>query len=75
MHDGGGAWHFVTLPIDQANEIDELAVLTSRGFGSVRVTVTIGETTWSTRLFPSPKPSRSCCRSRSRSGLLACATW
>ena len=55
MHNGSGPWHFVTLPIDQADEIDELTMLTVRGFGSVRVVVTIGATTWSTSIFPDTK--------------------
>lgn len=55
MHNGVGPWHFVTLPVDQADEIDELTMFTSRGFGSVRVEVTIGNTTWDTSLFPDAK--------------------
>jgi hypothetical protein len=55
MHNGTGPWHFVTLPTDQADEIDELTMFTVRGFGSVRVVVTIGATTWSTSLFPDTK--------------------
>ena len=55
MHNGVGPWHFVTLPVDQADEIDELTMFTSRGFGSVRVEVTIGNTTWNTSLFPDAK--------------------
>ena len=55
MHNGVGPWHFVTLPVDQADEIDELTMFTSRGFGSVRVEVTIGNTTWGTSLFPDAK--------------------
>jgi hypothetical protein len=50
-----GAWHFITLPHDEADEIDELTTFTSRGFGSVRVRVTVGRTTWSTSIFPDTK--------------------
>ena len=49
---GDSAWHFVTLPFETADEIDELTTTTQRGFGSVRVHVTIGGSTWSTSLFP-----------------------
>ena len=52
LHTGEAAWHFVTLPVDIADEIDELTADTKRGFGSVRVVVTVGSTTWSTSIFP-----------------------
>jgi hypothetical protein len=45
------AWRFVTLPQD----ISETIRLTSgppRGFGSVRVAVTVGTTSWRTSVFP-----------------------
>ena len=51
----GGSWHFVTLPFDVADEIDELTSETKRGFGSARVKVTIGSTTWNTSIFPDTK--------------------
>lgn len=46
-----GSWHFLTLPGDVA---DDLAVEAGprEGFGSVRVVVTIGSTTWRTSVFP-----------------------
>lgn len=56
-YDGPGSWHFVTLPFEEADEIDELTRTTQRGFGSVRVRVTVGATTWTTSLFPSTKAS------------------
>lgn len=52
---GESPWHFVTLPFDQADEIDEIAAESKRGFGSVRVEVTIGASTWRTSLFPDTK--------------------
>lgn len=50
-----GAWFFVSLPFDAADEIEAVAGpgRTSRGFGSVRVEVTIGGSTWRTSVFPS----------------------
>jgi hypothetical protein len=51
----GGSWHFVTVPFDTADEIDELTHGRQGGFGSVRVTVTVGSTSWSTSLFPDTK--------------------
>ena len=47
-----GAWVFVALPFDVADEVDELTRGRQGGFGSVRVEVTLGPTTWRTSLFP-----------------------
>jgi hypothetical protein len=49
------SWTFVSLPTDAADEILELSENTSRGFGSVRVEVTVGSTTWRTSIFPDNK--------------------
>ena len=51
-HTGEAAWYFVTLPHGVADDIEHLTSDTRRGFGSVRVEVTIGTTTWQTSLFP-----------------------
>lgn len=48
---GDAAWHFVSLPEDVADEIEDSPV-ERRGFGSVRVLVRLGSSTWSTSLFP-----------------------
>lgn len=53
LHQGEGSWHFVTLPVDLADDVRERA--TGRGFGSVRVTAVVGETRWETSLFPETK--------------------
>ena len=45
-------WTFVSLPPGDSDEIRELAGGVAGGFGSVRVTVTIGATTWQTSIFP-----------------------
>ncbi len=55
LYPGDAAWHFVTLPFDEADEIDEITRGSQRGFGSVRVRVTIGSSTWHTSLFPDSK--------------------
>ena len=52
LHTGEAAWHFVTLPAEIADEIDDLISGQRRGFGSVRVAATIGSTTWETSIFP-----------------------
>lgn len=49
---GEAAWYFVTLPHDVADRIDHLTSESRRGFGSVRVEVTVGRTTWRTSIFP-----------------------
>lgn len=54
-HDSPGAWCFVDLPEDDADDIEELTRHRTRGFGSVRVEVTVGATTWRTSLFPDAK--------------------
>lgn len=46
-------WTFVSLPRDASDEIREFAGSVPRGFGSVKVTATIGATTWRTSIFPS----------------------
>ena len=52
---GKAAWYFVTLPHDVADDIDEITADTRRGFGSVRVEVTVGSSTWNTSVFPDTK--------------------
>ena len=54
-HSGSAAWHFVSLPDDHADHIESVFGHRARGFGSVRVEVTIGKTQWSTSLFPDSK--------------------
>ncbi|ANC30990.1 DUF1905 domain-containing protein [Isoptericola dokdonensis] len=46
------AWWFVTVPPDESDLLAELP-LPPRGFGSIRVEVTVGSTTWRTSVFPS----------------------
>lgn len=44
-------WSFVTLPEQMSDQIAEIQHA-ARGFGSVRVRVTVGGTTWMTSIFP-----------------------
>ena len=46
------AWFFVSVPEAISDEIDARTHGLTPGFGSVRVTVTVGASTWSTSLFP-----------------------
>jgi hypothetical protein len=55
LYEGDAAWHFVTLPADVSDDIEALTSTVRRGFGSVRVRVTVGKTTWSTSVFPDSK--------------------
>jgi hypothetical protein len=49
--EGADAWCFVTVPADIGDEIRLLAG-PPKGFGSVRVEVTVGDSTWQTSVFP-----------------------
>lgn len=52
------AWHFISLPPEQSAEIkffNEHLHEKKRGWGAVKVEVTIGETTWQTSIFPDAK--------------------
>jgi hypothetical protein len=49
----GGNWFFLTVPEEVSDDIAEASEGRAGGFGSVRVEVTCGATTWSTSLFPS----------------------
>lgn len=55
LHEGDAAWHFLTVPDDVSDDIEARAADQPRGFGSVRVRVTVGATTWSTSVFPDAK--------------------
>ena len=47
------SWTFVSLPAEASAEVRELVdTRPRRGFGSVRVRVTIGSSTWTTSIFP-----------------------
>ena len=50
---GDSAWHFVYLPEDLSAELDLLARGMKGGWGSIKVDVQIGSSTWTTSLFPS----------------------
>jgi hypothetical protein len=54
LWDGDAAWHFVTLPEDVSDEVEDEAG-ERRGFGSVPVEVTLGSSTWRTSVFPDSK--------------------
>jgi hypothetical protein len=51
-HDGVGGWHFVTLPGAVTEELRDRVPPAGPGFGSIRVSVTLGRSTWDTSVFP-----------------------
>ncbi len=57
LYPGKGGWHFVTLPIEIADEIRARTAAQRRGFGSARVKVTLGTSSWETSVFPDTKSS------------------
>ena len=55
VYDGPAPWHFVTLPRKLSAQIKKDFGGGRPGFGSVKVRVTLGKTSWSTSLFPDTK--------------------
>jgi hypothetical protein len=51
--EGPSSWRFARVQDEVADDIREQAI--TGGFGSVRVVVTIGGTTWTTSVFPDKK--------------------
>ena len=50
--EAGAGWVFLTLPDDESAAVRDIPRPPQPGFGSVRVRVTIGTTTWLTSVFP-----------------------
>jgi hypothetical protein len=49
---GPSPFHFVTVPDDESALIASVAPLVTYGWGVIPVTVSVGETTFTTSLFP-----------------------
>ncbi|HUR77538.1 MAG TPA: DUF1905 domain-containing protein [Acidimicrobiales bacterium] len=49
------SWFFVTVPSEISEEIGVRFGTRAAGFGSIRVEVSIGATTWRTSVFPDKK--------------------
>lgn len=47
-----GTWCFVTVPVDESDAVKSVPREPRPGFGSLRVNVTVGRTTWKTSIFP-----------------------
>ena len=54
LSESAGAWAFVTVPPDVSDDI-RYSSGPPAGFGSVRVEVTVGGSTWRTSVFPDAK--------------------
>ena len=55
LYPGMAGWHFITIPEDVSEEIQDRFGDQKRGWGSLPVEVTIGTTTWKTSIFPDTK--------------------
>src|SRR4029434_5212930 len=49
---GPSAWHFLTVPEEQAGELRAQSLAHRGGFGSVRVEASINGVDWRTSVFP-----------------------
>jgi Domain of unknown function (DUF1905) len=49
---GPAPWYFVTVPEEECFDLQATSALVSYGWGMIPVTVQIGETEWTTSLFP-----------------------
>jgi hypothetical protein len=47
-----GSWHFITVPVEQSDEIRAHCLANRRGFRSARIEATIDDVTWRTSVFP-----------------------
>ena len=49
---GPSPFHFVTVPAEESDHIHAVSALVTYGWGVIPVTACIGETHWTTSLFP-----------------------
>ena len=50
-----GNWHFITVPKEVTEDIADRYAEKKRGWGSLRVSTTIGKSTWESSIFPDKK--------------------
>jgi Domain of unknown function (DUF1905) len=55
VYAGLGAWRFISLPPQEGKEVKEKYGAHAKGWGSLKVSATIGKTTWETSIFPDKK--------------------
>ena len=49
---GPAPWYFVTVPEQQCHDLKDISGAVTYGWGMIPVTARIGNTTWTTSLFP-----------------------
>jgi len=49
---GPAPWYFVTIPVEQCQELQAIARFVTYGWGVIPVTVQIGASMWQTSLLP-----------------------
>ena len=49
---GPSPYHFVSVPEDECGELEEASALVSYGWGMIPASVRIGDTAWTTSLWP-----------------------
>ena len=51
IYEGPSPWYFITVPKKESGELKEMFGPYHRGWGSIPVRVTIGESSWKTSIF------------------------
>lgn len=49
---GPAPWYFVTVPVKQCRDLNAISRSVTYGWGMIPVHASIGNTTWTTSLFP-----------------------
>jgi hypothetical protein len=49
---GPAPWHFITVPDEECADLEAASAFVTYGWGMIPVTAHIGETRWTTSLFP-----------------------
>ena len=57
LYPGMSGWHFISIPSDIADDIKKEFYHLKRGWGSLKVAVTTGKSTWETSIFPDKETS------------------
>lgn len=52
---GESSWWFISLPVEDSEDLERFCSHCKRNFGSIRVTANIGKTSWQTSVFRDSK--------------------
>ena len=52
MYQGDSPWHFITIDQPESRILESEYIWPRRGFGSIPVSATVGDTEWRTSIFP-----------------------